>query len=109
MGNIKRKLSKKSSNNKPKHRDDADFESAVSKRPRCMTHESDTGTVTRKVGTHGVGSLTLDNTTAIPPARYRTVPSRTPQHGYIASHCSWKISFSFNAKWAMRQCHMGFS
>ena len=39
MGKIKRKLSKKSSNNKPKHRDDADFESAVSKRPRCMTHE----------------------------------------------------------------------
>ena len=41
MGKIKSKLSKKSSNNKPKHRDDVDFESAVSlKRPRCVTHES---------------------------------------------------------------------
>jgi hypothetical protein len=40
MGKIKSKLSKKSRSNKPKHRDDADFESAVSKIPRCMTHES---------------------------------------------------------------------
>ncbi len=30
MGKIKRKLNKKSSNNKSKHHDDADFESAVS-------------------------------------------------------------------------------
>ena len=36
MGKIKSKLSKKSSKSKPKHREDADFESAVSKRPRCM-------------------------------------------------------------------------
>ena len=40
MGKIKSKLSKKSSNKKSKHRDNADFESAASKRPRWMTHES---------------------------------------------------------------------
>ena len=40
MGKTKSKLSKKSRSNKPKHHDDADFESAVSKRPRCITHES---------------------------------------------------------------------
>jgi len=40
MGKIKSKLSKKSRSNKPKHRDDTDFESAVSRRPHCMTHES---------------------------------------------------------------------
>ena len=40
MGKIKIKLRTTSSNNQPKHRDDADFEPAVSRRPRCMTHES---------------------------------------------------------------------
>ncbi len=40
MAKIKNKLSKTSSNNQPKHRDDADFEPAVSRRLRCMTHKS---------------------------------------------------------------------